>query len=89
MGQWFMAGMRDMWGADSDLVGISGEKNHLGNDGLDVRLILKCILNTVCKCGLCASGSECSSVVCCYICGTRICCWVIEWQFAAEEPELN
>jgi len=39
-----MAGMRVMCGADSDLVGLSGEKNHLGNDGLDVRLILKWIL---------------------------------------------
>lgn len=84
-----MAGTRDMWDADSNLVGTSGEKDQLGNDGLDVTVIWKWILNTVCKCGLYVSGSEYSSVVCYYIRGKRICFWVTEWHFAAEEPEFN
>lgn len=36
-----------------------------------------------------ASGSEYSSVVCCYIRGKRICSWVTDWHFAVEEPEFN
>ena len=89
MGLVLKAGVRVMWDADSDLVLISGEKNHLGNDGLDVKVILKWILNTVSKCGLHASGSEYSSVLRCYIRGKRICSWIAEWHLAAEEPEFN
>jgi hypothetical protein len=58
--------------------GKSGEKNHLGNDGLEVRVILKQILNTVSKCVLQAPRSEYSSVVCCYIRGKGCCFRVAE-----------
>jgi hypothetical protein len=89
MGQALMAAMRDKWGADTNLEGKAGEKDHLGNNGLDVRVIIKWFLNTMWIFCLYTSRSEYSSVIYYYIRGKRICLWVEEWLLVPKEPPFN